>query len=192
MLNKFAIASVAAACSLATASHAQGLTGSEVTGAVYCCQAPTEEYRFSNFVTATVGPDIEFPDGAFTPTGPSQRPVIPVEIDIGAGTIDIRYTRGDVAASGAFNGYVFDFSGAPGIASVSLDALSTVTPASLSWDADTVLVSVAALSLPLDSRILLNVSPVPEPRTYALLLGGVALLGLGSRLRQRASGPTAA
>lgn len=192
MLNRFAIASVAAACSLATASHAQGLTGSQVTGAIYCCQAPTEEYRGTNFVTAAVGPDIEFPDGAFTLTGPSQISVIPVEIDIGASTIDIRFTRGDVAASGAFNGYVFDFTDAPEIASVSLDALSTVTPANLSWDANTVFVSVAALSLPLDSHILLNVSPVPEPKTYALLLGGVALLGLGKRLRQRASGPTAA
>jgi len=176
MLNRFWMAMIAAAFCLTSVVQAQGLAGSQVTGGIYCCQAPTEDYLATNLVTATVGPAVEFPNGVFFPTR-GIRP-IPVTIDVADSTIDIRYNQADLAAGGAFNGYVLDFAGASDITGVSLDGLSTLTPTSLAWDANSVFISVASQLLPLNSRVLINVVAVPEPAISGMLLGGVVLLGL--------------
>ncbi|MBC7684972.1 MAG: PEP-CTERM sorting domain-containing protein [Bdellovibrionales bacterium] len=152
-----------------------GLDGSQVTGGIYCCQAPTAAYLDTVLVTATVGPEVEFPNGAFRQTGGLVP--IPVTIDVGSSTIDNHYNAARVSAGGAFNGYVLDFSGAPMITGVSLNALSTLTPTSLSWDANSVFINVASQRLLLDSRILINVLAVPEPTMSAMMLGGIGLLG---------------
>ena len=89
MSNKFAIAIAAAACCVTSVGQAQGLTGSQVTGGVYCCQAPTTDYLFTNLVTETVGPQVEFPNGVFKPT--AGLVPIPVTIDVGGSAIDIHY-----------------------------------------------------------------------------------------------------
>lgn len=187
MLNKLLMMmTVAAAWCVALPGQAQGLVGSTVTGGVYCCQAPTDANLITNLVTATVGAQVEFPASAFQSTNGEQ--LTSETIDVAANSIDIVYNEANTTADGAFNGYVLDFTGAPGIASVSVNPLSTLSPTSLSWDADSVFINVASQTLPLDSRLLLNVLAVPEPATGAMLLAGMVLLGLSRRQRGKSSG----
>lgn len=187
MLKKTAmtLAISASACYVPLVTHAQGLTGSQVSGGIYCCQAPTGELR-TNLVTETVSSAIEFPNGVFMPT--SSLTPIPVTIDVTSNTIDISYSRRSVAAGGAFDGYILDFAGAPEITGVSLDPLSTVTPVSLTSDANTVFVNVTGQLLPADSRMLINVLAVPEPQSVAMLLGGIGILGFYGRRRRNNMG----
>lgn len=180
-----ALAISAGAYSVPLVAQAQGLTGSQVSGGIYCCGAPTGELG-TNLVTKTVGSEIEFPNGVFMAT--SSLTPIPVTIDVTSNTIDILYNQTSVARGGAFNGYILDFADAPEITGVSLDPLSTVTPVSLTSDSNTVFVNVAAQRLPLDSRILINVLAVPEPQSFAMLLGGIGILGLYGRRRWKNMG----
>jgi hypothetical protein len=161
------------ACSAPTFSAT--LAGSQVSAGLYCCAAPPGPATlFSNIVTATVGPSIEFPDSSLFGAG-----VTPVKIDVGATTIDIAYSSTVTTAAGSFNGYVFEFSGAPTINGVSVGSISTVSPVGLSFTANTVLVNLAATSLTPSSRLLVNVqlAPVPEPATAALAVFGLLLVG---------------
>jgi hypothetical protein len=169
----------------AQAQAGTGLTGSSVTGAIYCCDAPNEANRATNLVTATVGTGVEFPNGAFTSLVPGLEPV-PATVDFGAYTIDLRYLASAPAAGGTFDGYVFTFEGAPTITAVSLDPASTLTPASVSFTGNSVLINNADLALTPQSRVLLNVSVVPEPASVALMMAGMGMLAmLGQRRRQR-------
>jgi hypothetical protein len=47
----------------------------------------------------------------------------------------------------------------------------------LSFNGNTIFVNEAGLELTPGSRVLINVSAVPEPATFAMLLGGLALVG---------------
>jgi hypothetical protein len=154
-----------------------------VTTAAYCCTAPIESDRATNAATATVGPTIEYPQGTFTSLS-SSLDVVPVAIDVGSNYIDLRYSAGGTTAAGGFNGFVFSFTGAPAITAVSLDPTSTYSPV-VTFDADTIYVNEAGLTLTSTSRAMINVTAVPEPETYALMLGGMALLGLAARRRGR-------
>jgi hypothetical protein len=179
------VAGAAVSLCLAPLAQAQGLTGSSVTGAIYCCEAPTEEYRATNLVTATIGPGVEFPDGAFTSLIPGLEPVA-ATVDFGPNTVDLHYLASAPAAGGTFDGYVFTFSGAPTITSVTLDPASTLTPASFSFTGNSILINNADLALTPQSRVLLNVAVVPEPAAVAMMLAGLGVLAvLGQRRRQR-------
>jgi hypothetical protein len=170
---------------LSPLAQGQDLTGSSVTGAIYCCDAPNEANRATNLVTATVGPAVEFPDGVFTSLTPGLSPVA-ATVNIGATTIDLQYLASAPAAPGVFDGYVFTFEGAPTISGVTLDPMSTLTPASISYTGNTVLINNADLVLTPQSRVLVNVSLVPEPATAAMLVAGMGMLALvGVRRRQR-------
>jgi hypothetical protein len=185
-IMSFKTIAAAAAVSLCVVplANAQGLTGSTVTGALYCCNAPTEENRATNFVTATVGSQVEFPNGAFTSMTPGLSPV-PATLDIGANTIDLHYLASAPAAPGMFDGYVLSFAGAPSITSVTADPSSTLTPASLSFTASTVLINNAGLALTPQSRLLLNVTAVPEPAQVTLTLAGLAAVTWFARRRRQ-------
>jgi hypothetical protein len=99
----------------------------------------------------------------------------------------LQYLASAPAAPGVFDGYVFTFEGAPTITGVTLDPSSTLTPASISYTGNTVLINNADLALTPQSRVLLSVSLVPEPATAGLLAAGLGLLALmGMRRRQRA------
>ena len=175
-----AAASVAALC-LALPVQAQSLVGSQVTAGGYCCTSPNESDRVTNLVTSTVGPGIEFPNGSFVSTSAGQA-TVPVNIDVGANTLDISYAATATATPGAFNGFVFTFVDAPLITGVSADTASTYSPV-LSYNGNTIFVNEAGLELTPGSRVLINVSAVPEPATFSMLLGGLALVGL-SRWRR--------
>lgn len=179
-----AVAAAGAVLCLTSVAHAQSLTGSQVTGAIYCCEAPTEEFRATNLVTATVGSGVEFPNGVFTSVVPGLAPVA-ANLDIGANTIDLHYLESAPAAPGVFDGYVLTFANAPEITSVTLDPSSTLTPTSISFTGNSVLINNADLALTPESRVLLNVAVVPEPQEAAMMLGGLAALGMLVRRRQR-------
>jgi hypothetical protein len=175
-------AAVAVSFCLTPLAHAQ-LQGT-VTGAIYCCEAPNEANRATNLVTATIGPGVEFPNGVFTSINPALSPV-PATIDIGGSTLDLHYLATAPAAPGAFDGYVFTFQGSPAIASVTTDPASTLTPASITFGPDTIVINNAGLALTPESRLLLNVSTVPEPEKMGLLLAGLAAITMFVRGRKR-------
>jgi hypothetical protein len=179
-----ATASAAALC-IALPVQAQSLIGSEVTGAGYCCTSPNESDRFTNLLTATVGPGIEFPSGSLV-SNINQLDSVPANIDFGATTLEISYTAAASALPGGFNGFVFSFVGAPAITGVSADPTSTYSPV-LSFNANTIFVNEAGLELAPASHVLINISAVPEPAAYGLLLGGLGLVGLARWRRQQNS-----
>jgi hypothetical protein len=184
MSIKILMAAAAAALFMSPAAHAQSLTGSQVTGAIYCCEAPNEANRATNQVTATVGADVEFPNGVFTSLIPGLAPVA-ATVDIGANTLDLQYLESAPSAPGTFDGYVFSFTGAPALLSVTVDPSSTLTPTSVTFDASTIFINNAGLALTPQSHLLLNVSAVPEPANAAMLMGGLAAVGMLARRRRQ-------
>lgn len=188
MTMRLLLASAAAALAFSpmTGAQAQSLTGSTVNLAGYCCTAPTEEDRVTAMLSAVVGAGVEFPEGSLTSLDPLLDPV-PVAIDVGSSTIDIDYAAGGTTPPGGFNGFVFSFTGAPAILSVSLDPASTYTPV-VTFEGNSIFVNEAGLTLTATSRALINVTPVPEPETWATMMGGLGLVSLLARRRRKGGG----
>lgn len=172
----------------ATPVFSASLEGATVTTAVYCCVAPTENYRISSVVSAVVGEGVELPVGTLETTV-SGRSVIPLNVDIGADYVELDYTGSATASSGSFNGYVFAFEGAADIVGVSVNAASTFLPTDFWFTADTLYVDVANLRLNSSSRLLLDIAlaPVPEPSSWAQFAGGLGLIGMAAARRKRVS-----
>lgn len=166
-------------------SATPSLVGATVEAAVYCCEAPTEDFRISNIASAVVTDGIEFPRGALA-TEASGHSVIPLNIDIGADFIQLAYTGSSTARSGDFNGYAFSFDGASDIVAVSVNAASNFMPENMWFTADAIYIDLADIRFTSSSRLLLDVAlaPVPEPSSWALLAAGLGLIGLTAS-RQR-------
>ena len=94
------------------------------------------------------------------------------------------------AASGSFNGVVYNFSGLSSpITAVTVDPASTVIPVDVTFTGDSIDVNAAGLSIPAGGKYILDVATggmvtTPEPSTIALL--GIGLAGLAT-IRRRSS-----
>jgi hypothetical protein len=177
-----AAALAAAAFSPIVGAQAQSLTGSTVSVTGYCCTAVADADIVTNTVTAVVGPNVEFPQGSLTTTATGVQ-ALPVSIDVGGSTILLSYTAGGTTPPGGFNGYAFTFTDAPTITAVTLDPSSTYSPV-VSFNGNVVYVNEAGLTLGSTATALVNISAVPEPGAYALMVGGLGLLGVMARRRR--------
>jgi hypothetical protein len=177
-----AAALAAAAFSPIVGAQAQSLTGSQVTVAGYCCTAVADADLVTNSLTAVVGPNVEFPQGSLMATSAGFE-ALPVSIDVGSSTIQISYSAGGTTQPGGFNGFAFSFAGAPTITGVTLDPSSTYSPV-VSFSGNMVYVNEAGLTLTSTSTALVTISAVPEPGAYALMVGGLGLLGVMAKRRR--------
>jgi hypothetical protein len=177
-----AAALAAAAFSPIVGAQAQSLTGSQVTVAGYCCTAVADADLVTNTLTAVVGPNVEFPQGSLMATSAGFE-ALPVSIDVGSSTIQISYSAGGTTQPGGFNGFAFSFAGAPTITGVTLDPSSTYSPV-VSFSGNMVYVNEAGLTLTSTSTALVTISAVPEPGAYALMVGGLGLLGVMAKRRR--------
>ena len=180
-VSRLLFISLAAAMLYGSPDAKGDLIGAQVSFAAYCCTSPpTPQERTSNILTGTV--PVSFPVGSLTSAGPPFT-VIAASFDITADQI-IETAGEDFRANpGSFNGVVYTFSGAPAITDVTVDPMSTYMPVSVSFTNDTILVNDAGLSVLNGTRQILDITtgtPVtaPEPSTWALLGGGLAVAGL--------------
>ena len=139
-----------------------GLDGVEVEFAVYCCSNSTESNRTSDVLSAVVGSEIEYP--FIENSGGS---VISAHINISNSQIDVDYTKFSTTANGSFNGYVLNFkpiSDFPEIESVSVNSATTFNPSviNLSFDSDTIRMSLPGQRVTPDSRILIDITFASE------------------------------
>jgi hypothetical protein len=103
----------------------------------------------------------------------------------------ITITSFGVYDSVAFDGFVFDFTGAPTITSATVDSTSTLSPDAISFTGSEVAVNLAGLSAPNTATTIIDVdtasstapSIVPEPTTLTLLTSGLFALGTLRRYR---------
>lgn len=170
-------AAVVALCCGPLGASAQSLLGSTVEFGVYY---PTPTSAISTKVSTTVQDGVEF-----SQIGNLNLPgwiVANANVDISANRIHFDYDFSGTTSSGAFNGYVFDFSNLGGqvITGVSLgnDTNLPVNQISLSSDADSVLISLPRTTISPSSVLSVDVqlAPVPEPATTSLLLAGGLLI----------------
>jgi len=177
---------VAITAGLATISSGQTPTlfGSEVTVVGYY---PTLQDPFTFPAMATVGPSVEFPAGSIVSTG--QVPIVSINVDIGASSIDVQSLLNQQAAVGTFNGLVFTFdSSSPVITGASLDPSSTITPVSLFSGPHDVGYNGSGLTVTPSSHFTIDLTlaaPVPEPSTLWLAAAAVPCLGLFALWRRR-------
>jgi hypothetical protein len=102
---------------------------------------------------------IEIPAGVIQEIETYSNRLIPVDIDIGATTIDLQYLTRTSADNTSFNGYVFDFEeGSPVIVGASLDELSTFTSdmVEVTFEPHRVIINFSGIQINSDSRILVN------------------------------------
>lgn len=178
----FATLAVFGCMLMAPLASPDSLSGAQVT---LTGDLPTLGAAFTNSVTKTIGPGLEFPSGTLVSTA-SGGAVIGVNIDVGASGIDFAYTQSSQALSATFNGYVFDFNGAT-ITGASLDPSSDYTSRQIGvgFGPNQVTVNAEGVFFTAGSHILVDlnavVSPVssnvPEPQSYAMILIGVTVLG---------------
>ncbi len=115
----------------------------------------------------------------------------------GAGTLDASDTQitvlfaGDISFSaGTFNGFrLTDALGTiASFASVTINPLTTLGSgfgaSNVSFDADHIWVNWASLGFAAGQQLVLDVSAVPEPETYALMLAGLGCLAFVARRRK--------
>jgi hypothetical protein len=153
------------------------LVSANVSIGGYCCSTPTTPDLFTNIITGTV--PASFPIGDLKSV--TSLTIIPASFDVTADQITETSDVNAVAASGSFNGPVYDFSGLSSpITDVTVDPLSTVIPVSVTFTGDSIAVNFAGETTFVGGSAILDVTTggtVPEPSTWAMLLVGFAGLG---------------
>ena len=88
------------------------------------------------------------------------------------------------------NGNLLTFGGASAITSVALDPSSSVVAgfgsSNVTFSSTQVAVNWQNLTFRNGDRVVINVNPVPEPETYAMMLAGLGLLGFMARRKKSA------
>lgn len=167
----------------AASAHAVGFDGANVNFGVYM---PTSTSPISQQVDTVVGPGIELHNISNLAL-PGAR-VADADVDFSATQISVAYLEDIISVGGSFNGYVMNYSGAevPAITGVSLNSSTNIDSnlIALSYDSDSVFISLARTPLTPDSLLVVDVALVPEPETYAMLLAGLGLIGFLSRRRK--------
>jgi hypothetical protein len=131
------------------------LTGSSVTATLF---NPNLTTILGGPATAIVGPTVEFPSGSII--GNSL-----FKIDITGDQIIYSPLSNVTYAAGAFNGFVFEFVGAPNIAGVTVDGTSTFAPTGLTFTDNSISMNLSGETVSnqsvstLDSRL----PPPPFP-----------------------------
>ena len=160
----------------APAVHAAGLDGASVSIAGYCCTAPVESDRFTNIPSSTVSSATEFPLGSLFALADSS--AIPITFDLSTSSLQASWAVSYTAVPGSFNGFVVNFSGAPNILGVTLNAASTVALTDITFTNSSIAVNGASITFTPNSVALFDIvtAPIPEPASYALMLAGIAVL----------------
>jgi hypothetical protein len=180
---------LAAAMLLCVASPAKAdLMGATVSFGGYCCASSTAPDLFTNVLTGTV--PVSFPVGSLVSV--TTLAIIDASFDITADQIIETSGVTALAASGGFNGVVYDFSDLSSpITDVTVDPLSTLMPVSVTFTSDSVAVNVAGESISDGSQYILDVTTgggaviIPEPSAISLVGLGLTGLAVISRRRDR-------
>lgn len=175
-IGSLGLAGVVLALSPVAPAGAATLLGSSVTAELHY---PSLGTIFSSAGPVTVSDGVEFPAGIFASY-----------LSIDVTDTQIIYEAVHPAAYGpaAFNGFVLSFTGAAPITQVALNAASQIVPVSFAFDGDSIRFDVAGLFPAAGDKLILDVNggptaAIPEPASWALLIGGFALVG--SALRRR-------
>jgi hypothetical protein len=174
---------VTAAISLAVpAAKAVTLEGTNVRAAAYCCVAPSEPYRQTEFASAQVTNAVEFGETAFFWFGDGY---VSWEgtMDIGPDYVEIHSTVNKPGEPPeGFDGFLLFLDPSIRVVGATLDPVSTLVPSGFSFSDN-----VLGINLPDAARttsdyfkIDLTLAPVPEPASYVLILSGI-LLVVGAR-----------
>jgi hypothetical protein len=171
MKLKFLATAVALLASLAAepASAGPDFTGSTVTAILYN----------PNLATILGGPTVAVV-GASTPTFPNGSIIgnTAFQINITGDQIIYNPLTDVTYGSGPFNGFVFDFAGAPTITGVTLDGSSNFVPFDFSFTDNSIDLNLSGNSVNIDSVATLDVAfgtqSVPEPFTLSLFGAGLA------------------
>jgi hypothetical protein len=158
-------------------ANADVLTGSTVTSTLF----------FPDLTTVNAGP-VTAVVGASTPTFPAGAFVAGRNFSINITGDQIVYNAGENVTYGTspFNGFVFDFAGAPTILGVTVDAASTLIPTGVTFTGNSVSLNVSGESVTTNSVAILDIqlpsSQTPEPATLVLLLSTLGVVAVGKKL----------
>lgn len=177
MRTKLLLASLLLAAGLSPAMAATDFTGTSVTASLLF---PDTNTVYAGPVSSVVTAGVEFGAGSFAPAAGS--------IDVGASSLTFFTNQSATYGTAGFNGYRIDF--AKAIQSVSLAASSTFSPNSISFSGNSVFFNLSGQSVQDGQFATINISAVPEPATWGMMIVGFAMVG--ASLRRRSLTPTVA
>ena len=147
------------------------LTGASVTATLLFPDTTVYAGPF----TTTVGAGTEFPFGTFAPANGS--------LDITATTITFFANVAATYSTASFNGYRLDFINYTGdLGSLALAASSSFAPFDFDVVGDSVFLNLQGQTVTATDSITL--ATVPEPASWAMMIGGFGLVGGALRRRQ--------
>lgn len=174
---------LAALCTFGGAQAAT-LFGSDATGTLFW---PNLATALGGPTTATIGAGLEFPAESIlghtlftvdiTENQLIYRPLVNVTYGSGSGV-------------NPYNGFVFDFAGAPTILNVTINGGSNFSPVSFGFTGNSMRFDLANVAVNQSSVLIFDFqleddAAVPEPMTWSLMLLGFVSIGLFTARRRR-------